>query len=754
MQGVAPFMRKVVASAQQPCSKIPHLNYHIVRRQARLNRSRNDGLPRPVTRRCLQSTLASSAGSIAAEDECEGSKPSRFLASSFFKGHEQDAQSRPDIQNEILLGEEEPPRAADLIMSGEGSAETIERLLKEENPERLLFALVHSSAGIDFIRNADDALFTSTLCTIDPDRLLGPFKDAHRDVTRSLSEDPTYRWVRSLQSRLDSFAHAIDGIVTTRTGSGHRLSLDVYKYLLKCARIMDDGVLARHIVTGMMPEDGILSDLQCYNDYMEALNWTDASGLSRHRLRVLPRLLRMRASNHPPKELSGHRVSSPARKDFGIRHEALEAFQSLISQGLHGDETTFTNLMVAMAREGDVAGVKSILKSVWNIDVDLLAKFDEEEIESPTFYESGTPLRPSERLLFTVAHAFGINNDVAQGAFLIDYISRNYDLTISERVWRELYERSLVLSLQRKGRGSQQRRQEQTTGAISPEFPEHLFRRMTDEPYNLVPDVAMLTLRARSRRDVRLLDEAINSIAQAIAKMESNRVTLNHMYDFLRDIIQSRYGGSALGSALPADDFLVLRREFLLTSLRVDADLQLIIHCIRNIFQENEWAGSGKLTEWSRRTLPTLLARFQEYVPNELKYQIPTGTVVLHGKDDRNEAIRRKHDDLMRKVGMMRAAIDTEDPGKLVRNAEKVIAMLQVASQYCFRCETSTHSTEECPNTKKALPDLYGPPSLIRRTGTDPSMTTERDASQASSNRMKIRGDSALYKSVNLEVEK
>lgn len=248
-------------------------------------------------------------------------------------------------------------------------------------------------------------------------------------------------------------------------------------------------------------------------------------------------------------------------------------FKELVAQGLAGDEVTFTNLMTAMGRENDIAGAKSILKSVYNVDVDLLLAIDEEELETPTFYEEDSPLRPSSRLLFTVAHVFGSNNEIAIAFKLVDFISRNYNLEIPFDVWVQLYEWAFVLQLKRMG---VQRRQGLDIGKIPPEVLDNLWDVMTDEPHNVEPDIALLMLKARAKQEHFELKDAIELTRTARAKLDQKREEMFALQSEVLEVITDRERRSPEPGKIMSAEFFDLRRRFIMASLRLDCDLQLI----------------------------------------------------------------------------------------------------------------------------------------------------------------------------------
>jgi len=700
MQGAAPLLKAVHGVFEQSRSRIPHLELHIHRHQAQsLLRARPARNSRAKPQRLLHS-LATLDGLTYHDD----------THSSIRDDDRPAAVSWPSPESNTPV-----QKASNLF-----------GILQEGHPERVFFALTgqKDKQGAEaFVRDADEETFAQAIRALDPDYFVEPYKQIYRFMKVSVTNDPTYRWVRPLSDRLRSFMNRVDTIVALRREAGHGLTLETYRHLLRCAKACGYKEVAAHILHTLMPEDGVTPDLECYNHYLEALNWAHAAeDKERFQLRVTPRNLDLRKRSKRPSGLEGHRVASASNRKDTIRYTALMIFKELVSRGLQGDEATFTNLMIAMGREGDLDGARSILKSVWNVDVDLLAQYDEEEIESPTFYELDSPLRPSERLLFAVVHVFGSNNDVGLASSLLDYISRNYNLPIPDRVWMHLFEWASVLSLRRSGA---QKRQGQDIGQISRKVPMHIYEVMRDEPHNVQPRIALLTLSARIQRDQRVQDKAFDYMREAVQLLDEDRTTLSITTDELVALIRES-PADLLQDGFMSPDFLHVRRKFILASLELDCNLQLMITCFRNLFKQADWAGSGKEREWSHRQLPDLINEFLTFLPNVLEYPTPTGRVQLTGKIHRNVAIRQAHGDQMRKAGMLRAYLDTNDHGRLVNNIQRLPALLDRADHFCFICETFDHGLDDCPHKDRHLAG-EDDVTWIHRDGSDHELAVLRE---------------------------
>jgi hypothetical protein len=676
MRGTAPLLGVLKAPAIPPTSRVPHLAAHILSRESR-------GLPK--TDHCNRLQLRHGRPfTSASRSQLEASFPRRsspvLLAGAFDENfntphsiEKEDGVEGYKEGEDIAIpkhASQETPYAQSKAHDATPALARMRELLEQRHPEVIRFALRDNTFARDFIRTADDATFTEAVQYLDAETLFGEYKLVHRNITPSLTTQPSYRSIRRIEERLDDFAGDLDRIYQLRRSDGHKISRDACKVFLRATAFMGDARRAMHVFDVIMPEDGVEPDRECFNLLMEALCWNHAySQAERRDLRVTESRLHIRRAGNrtPPLRFSGHKVDlkSDEGRDLklGLRVKILTIFRKLVAAGVQGDEATFTNVMVAMGREGDLFGVKSILKSVWNVDVDMLSAYDEEEIEGPTFYEESSTLRPSSRLLFTIAHVFGSNNQVAVAFSLLDYVSRNYNLPITPVVWFELSVWTKIMSCYR---SQAQKRKGEAEGQVDWRVFERLWQVMTDEPHNLVPDVSFLSLRNANFRRARRLDEAVESLRDMRTGLVQTKEKAVRLFWEMMSVIQNSREHEVRRPLLA--EFLDKRHEFIIASQEYYRDLQLLTVATRRILTDRVWAGSGKEYEWATRRLPTLLAEFSLGAPDRLNYQTPTGFISLDVKSDRVNALHNSnvmpgsgfhHDATW--LGIMRKLLDDDD---------------------------------------------------------------------------------------------
>jgi len=543
-------------------------------------------------------------------------------------------------------------------------------IVREGHPDRVLLGLLNPEVARDFISNATDENFADAVCAIDPEYFIVPFRDLHYHLAPSTEIEPVYRYIKSFEERAATFINIINKLIEDRMTTTDNIPFRVHRHLLKCLAACGAGESAKNVFYKSMPENHHIPDRACYNYLMEALIWNHAyNGRERYKLRVTADRLAIRSFDTRPLNLAGHGVASPTNPEnrHSVRIQVLKIFNRLVRQGVSGDEATFCHLMTAMAREGDMEGVKSILKSVWNIDMDGLNTSDEEQLESPTFYDESSILRPSERLLLTIAHVFGSNNQIDTASALLDYVSRHYNISISNKVWDHLLGWAYCLF---RHWNAWQRRRGLHVGRPSAAAFESFFAVLEGKPYNIQFGIVPLNYRIRVRLAKRVLDPLLTDMRECLRQLNDDRRQLSTLHDKMRNLVKGNFGETHRGG-LATIPFLNLRRQFILASLRMEAHLQLMIVNFRKMFKEDRFAGGGiRETEYPRRRLPNLIHEFAEFLPNILPYYIPTGHVVLELKEAREQAIMETSTFQTTKTSNLRHMLDTFSPFKLMRAAQ------------------------------------------------------------------------------------
>lgn len=682
MQAALPLVRSISHVITTPASRIPHLEYHIVRK---LHRSKKTNNPPHTTPQRQQSRTRSSTADV----NLNTLWPAATYESSITVEHESSlhdvgyptsgtpiSRSHTIDFNANQVPDHAPTQRANFIdLSSKAHDISTAQLLDEGSPERLLTWLAAHPAGHTFTASATQEEFDRAFCALDPRVLVDPFVRAQKHLGRATDIDWDLSFRRSLVQRLRLFATKIEEILMRRREFGARLTLDSCRHALKCAASVGDVRIADHIWNKLMSPAGIEPDLICYNAYLHSHVWNLAySEIARKSFRNTERNLKLRSNIQRPRNLIGYSVSTQQPEpDWVLRARTLALFQDITTKGFVTDEDTFVNLIIGLGRSADLAGVTSILKSVWNVDIDALESYDEEELESPTYYPDSHPLRPTAKLLFAVVHSYAINHRVDKAWNLLDYISRNYALSIPDYVWDELIEWTFVLSLPR---SKARRAQGQNEGKIHMREVENLFNTLTDEPHNVRPSPLIVDLLARSYRKRHMLDQSLETLRAAEDDMMQHLDELRLMVDTIKAMLENPKG--VVDNGILSQKFIRFRNDFQLIYLSIRQRYALFIDETRRILRENEFAGSGKESIWSSQRLPQVIGEFEQYLPNFCNYQTKTGHVSLRLAEHRDAAQDAGHvRSLLLEANAIWEALDTLDLFKMVDDLQHLPAKLK-----------------------------------------------------------------------------
>jgi hypothetical protein len=409
------------------------------------------------------------------------------------------------------------------------------------------------------------------------------------------------------------FINQILAIVQARCSAGLRLSLVDYKYLLRCARV-GGSTTAFDAIWSAMLRDAMQPDTECYNHYLAAIVKADLD----NRLQKQPQ----RAILYRPSFRERHTTSSN-----GIKTLAIGVFDGMVHNGIFGDEETFSLMMVALAREGEIGHVNGILAKVWNIDVGRLMAANGVDVKSAKTYELGSPFRPSESLLLAVAHSYGINNQIPTALRLIDFISRSYSIRIPTPVWEELLKWTFLLSLKGAHKGQAG---DPNIGQLPPSALTDLWDTLIAEPYSVKPTITMyhdliINLLRRQR-----FGEAAKRLQEArLIHMQNVHLYANCISLLNKQAWFSNFDGSVAKqrSIQSQARLLDLQREMLHRYQLMQRSRRYIKGLVRRYITRSS-KSLGGFGSFSAVGLPEFMLRFKSYLPNKVKYKTATGEIV------------------------------------------------------------------------------------------------------------------------------
>lgn len=530
----------------------------------------------------------------------------------------------------------------------EAAKSKVRRALQQKKPYALVPALLRALHDPTFVPSLPATTFHQIIRYLDAKYFLQDLKHIHKELHPAQigiygNDEP------HIQEIFHDYEAIVDFVLHSRTRHGHRLGLEEYRVLLKALSHTGNGKAA-HRVWVSMKKESIEPDLDCYNAYYEARCWSNAyHPKERFKLRVIPMTLKFR---RPPLQRHSRRLPGYSVGHRGLKATISRTFVHMIEQGIMADARAFSLLMTALAKEGDLAGVKSILKQVWDIDADSPADMDEDP-QRPNGLACESPLYPNEQVVWTIADIFGSNNDIPAALRVVDYVSRRYSIPISTRVWGVLLEWTYVLSQRRSSKAVSG---PYWTGIARGQLPlrsvESLWNTMISEPYSIEPTIGMYDRYIRNLRDRDMLEafvtqaskgmslywSAFRRYVEVITLHQSGRKRSGPDNDTVSDFVhaspeQSHLASSLLDSHDRNPDPPSIRYEETVLRLDLVRRFATISRWVRLLFGGTRWyvKESGSFP-WERRILPALIRRLWLFRPDHyIGYRLSTGYVILTG---------------------------------------------------------------------------------------------------------------------------
>ena len=495
----------------------------------------------------------------------------------------------------------------------------IPKALRWKDRDLLIRATIQASDDPDYIRSIPATTFSEVLALLDPQYFVVALRDVHEDISTAMASRLE---VPPIQEIHDEFTGTIQRLVLTRKASGMKLGLIDYKQMLKCASAVGNAEVAT-TVWKEMQTDKIAPDTECYNYLLSAIVWNKHHRPeARQGLRITKWNLKWRAMESRGRpyiglshgrnwDYTGYKVGSG-----GIKDVMNSWFREMLYRDCLPTEETFTLLMEAYGREGDVKSVHNILRKVWNIDIVAIQKGRPTGLSAATSQTSSSTLSPSVGLLHTLARVFGMNNDIPTAMKLVDFVARNYDLKIPGTVWALLLEWTFVLS---KSRSEKKMELSAKLGKLVMDSPEQLWNIMVSLPYNIRPTIPMYNRLIRHYARVPSQYPEVNN--RMIEKIREGSALL---LDTLREV---RRAASSLARAkelakrgLLTGSVEQFERKYQYLVLIKRRDHLIVRRWIRLFFWRRFLSGYESLP-------PKLLLSMLPLAPAHIRYQTETGWI-------------------------------------------------------------------------------------------------------------------------------
>ncbi|KAJ5893437.1 hypothetical protein N7495_005128 [Penicillium taxi] len=484
------------------------------------------------------------------------------------------------------------------------------------------------------VQELPDTMFIEALYRLSPSHFIEPFRELHH---------PLHSWavmlqgLKRLEEIFDDFVRNLYTITQYRTADGHALQLAEYTHLLRCAATMGNAPFAEELWL-CMDRDRVIPDAICYSHYMEAITWDHCyTGEEQYRLRILHKHYKKR--NSPSANIGWQGYGTGI---VSVRSRVLRIMDQMADDGHVYDERAYIHLMIASARVGHGPGIRQVLQTVWNIDVDALKEEpDTSRLPPPTPYDPWSSLYPSENLLFAVAHALGTNNDILAAIKTIEFISTFYNIPIPTKVWHELLERSYVLCRTRTTK-SRYADDSNNIGKVSIDLVRSVFDTMTSKPYSVTPTLQAwrfminISIDGGSLEDCKAeLREAYRLLTATRKKQADARAVVVRC---LKPALDASKAQIRKGAIRP-DPFLFQSpvvfeaiHAYDIIRLQVYQQMYLLQRILWVVIRVPHWRDTTD-ESWFYQERPKLLEEWRDFLPATKKifYSEDTGDITFHG---------------------------------------------------------------------------------------------------------------------------
>ena len=495
---------------------------------------------------------------------------------------------------------------------------------------RCLYAAARAG-DVQFIQDITPDVFSEVLRVVEPANVVGHIAAAHFVMTPSMA---TSLSVPSMRQVAQEYAEVMMYIVSIVRFRPHASSLGDYAVLLRGARdIGSRGVT--EAVWRLMHDQGVEPDTSCHNYYMSAALFGERHDVDeKDKLRIIPFHMRARSTARLGPGYESLRINTGGLKERVVFH-----FNKMLLSGALANEESFCIVIMAAACEGDISTVESLLRKVWHINVAAIRAGEDEAEILPKEMAKTSRFHPTSKLLFAIAHAFGINNDMPTALSLVDFVARHYAVQIELDDWNQLFDWTFVLATYRTG--NKARAGGENKGLLPRKAVLNLWDTMINAPYFVPPSMRMynhLMKNLLGRRFTWHIDDEL-ALEAIIAKMQEGRDVARRSWDeadrLFRELqceldrtdnsVPNKVSAEATGNARSLEK---LRTEFEVARLVSRCNRLWLKRWVRLLLtstrRQVQWDFSGA---WSAREIPRFLWEWRAMAPAYVRYDTIGGIV-------------------------------------------------------------------------------------------------------------------------------
>lgn len=321
-----------------------------------------------------------------------------------------------------------------------------------------------------------------------------------------------------------------------RRERGHRLLIQDYTVLIRCAGAASDIMAARRIWYDMETDKvHAWRDPAIYSEFVKVRYLTEelyaSNDLARFRVRPLnlhrsklrlpnKGVTRLKALVVQRRQNSNFRFGQDMRspnfaEDISRVLRRTRPLQKLTAMALlkgwiPGEEKLTCSLMKAQARAGGLFFCSSMLKSRWGITMEW--DTGEVTVAGGNDLPPDSPAAPTAHLLATIVHCYGSNAEILTATRLVDFISRRYEIPVPDKVWSDLLQYTYIAaskpaSTEWRYAGISWRSKRPDEAAV-----QQVWDKATAEPYKFKPGIRDYHNLVRAMVSLQRVPEAIEAM--------------------------------------------------------------------------------------------------------------------------------------------------------------------------------------------------------------------------------------------------
>ena len=245
---------------------------------------------------------------------------------------------------------------------------------------------------------------------------------------------------------------------------GYTLTNAEWAHLLDCCRALRRPRQAK-IWWGEMNRSGVVPDVWSYNNFLASISRGNRDlqfeRPIRFKVNEKGRLMKLgKWISRGPKRIQRWPLKGMSQQASGI-------VSKMLKRKVAPNAYTYELLITAYARDNRLDPINDLVAGIWGLNPDGTSTN-----MSAGAYRKGSPLRPSEHTLTTLANAYGYNGALASAIALVEGMSTKYEIPVPVSTWI-----SLLMWTSRRSTIYKRPR----LGFISPLAAPRLFNIMTSE---------------------------------------------------------------------------------------------------------------------------------------------------------------------------------------------------------------------------------------------------------------------------------